>query len=159
MNRVLQAQSDILTMTLALRQQLFELITDADLSFTPGGAAPTLGALCVQLGEYEHMYTESFRTLKMDYLYRTPEAAKLATSVEALKAWFATLEADMLATVSAMRDEDMAKIVDRVTFQIPAEFQFYTYRETLLIFYGRASVYLQALNKPLTDQWKQWIIG
>jgi hypothetical protein len=31
------------------------------------------------------------------------------------------------------------------------------YREALLIFYGKASIYLKALGKTLPEQWQAWI--
>jgi hypothetical protein len=35
--------------------------------------------------------------------------------------------------------------------------QLNNYREALLIFYGKSSIYLQALDKDLSTQWRTWI--
>jgi hypothetical protein len=36
-------------------------------------------------------------------------------------------------------------------------FQLEVYKEALLIFYGKASVYLKAMGKPRPQQWQEWI--
>jgi hypothetical protein len=46
----------------ALRNQMLDVLTDDDLTTAFGGATPTLGALCREIGEVEHAYVESFRT-------------------------------------------------------------------------------------------------
>lgn len=31
------------------------------------------------------------------------------------------------------------------------------YREALLLFYGKVSVYLRAINRPLPGNWRDWV--
>jgi hypothetical protein len=40
----------------AMRDQLIEALTDDDLGYTPGGANPTLGALCRQIAGVRTIY-------------------------------------------------------------------------------------------------------
>lgn len=162
MNTLMQQHGDILDMTLALRHQLMEMLTDADLAYQLPGKNMSLGALCREMGEVDYMYIDSFKTLKMDYGYRTTTVA-VEGDVAALKAWYAELEADLKATLHALTDEDLGfagggsgKIIDR-GFPAGLVMQFHIYREALLIFYGKVSIYLKALNKPVTEQWQQWI--
>jgi hypothetical protein len=42
-------------------------------------------------------------------------------------------------------------------FAVSPAIQLHTYREALFIFYGKVTVYLQALGKPLPPQWATWI--
>ncbi|NJL92929.1 MAG: hypothetical protein HC915_04015 [Anaerolineae bacterium] len=102
------------------------------------------------------MYAESLTSLHMDYSYRTPDAS-VETSITALRTWFAQLEKAMLEALNGLSDADLVKIVDRGSLQLPVEFQYMVYREALLIFFAKVSVYLKALEKPLPEQWRYWI--
>lgn len=45
-----------------------------------------------------------------------------------------------------------------VWFSAPrAKQQLDTYREGLLIFYGKISVYLKAMGRPRSEAWRSWI--
>jgi len=63
----------------------------------------------------------------------------------------------MKAAVSALSDEDLTKTVDRGGFMMPVELQLDVYLQALLIFFGKATVYLKAMNKPLPEQIKEYI--
>lgn len=141
----------------ALRAQLMDLLVDEDLRFTPGGENPPLGALCVEIGEVEHAYIQSFVTFRIDFGYRNPEPA-LATSVSRLAAWYQELDAELEAAVAALSDEEIkTRQIDRGDWSTTLPMQLEVYKEALLIFYGKASVYLKALGKPRPPQWQEWI--
>lgn len=159
MNTLVQQFSQILGMTLDLRHQLVDHLTDADLAYRLPGANVTLGALCREMGEVEHAYAESFRTFRMDFSYRHPDAS-VETSVASLRQWYQALEAGLMAALSALSEEDLRqKKIDRGPyFQPTPAVQFHTYREALLIFYARVSLYLKGMNKPYpAEQWQYWI--
>src|SRR5712692_431270 len=139
-----------------MRSQLLDALSDADLAFSPGGQNMTLGALCRQMGEVEHSYIQSLKTFKQDWSYRNLETS-LDSSVARLKAWFQTLDDEMKATVSALSDEDLKKTVDRGDFTMPVELQLDVYLQALLIFLGKATIYLKAMNKPLPEQIQEYI--
>jgi uncharacterized damage-inducible protein DinB len=141
----------------AMRAQAMDLLDDADLAFNPGGQNMTLGALCRELGETEHSYLESLKSLKQDWSYRNEEPG-LEGSVARLKAWYAALDEEMKSVVSALSDEDLAKIVERdSTPTWPVETQLEVYVQALLIFFGKLTIYLKALNKPLPKEFQDYI--
>jgi len=156
MNRYMQEKWPWIEGTHGMRSQLLDILSDADLAFNPGGQNMTLGALCREMGEVEHSYIQSLKTFKQDWSYRNTEAG-LESSVARLKAWFQTLDDELKATVSALSDEDMKKAVDRSGFTLPVELQLDVYLQALLIFFGKAAVYLKAMNKPLPEQIKEYI--
>ena len=148
---------NILHLTTALRTQMTDSLTDADLAFKfPNN--PTLGELCKSMGDVEQMYIDSFKTFKHDFSYKKDDAA-LATSVERLKAWYKVLDEELDAALMAIPDSDFqTKTVDRGGgFMMPLGGQFHTYREAILISCGKADVYLRAMDKPLAQQWRGWI--
>ena len=153
-NRVMQERWPWIEGSHAMRAQALDLLIDADLAFNPGGANMTLGALCREMGEIEHSYLESLKTLKQDWSYRNEEAG-LEGSVARLKAWYAALDEEMKSVVSALSDEDLAKIVEREgTPTWPVETQLEVYLQALLIFFGKLTIYLKALNKPLPKEFR-----
>jgi hypothetical protein len=145
-----------------LRDQLMEILADQDLGLRLGGETATLGALCREIGEIEHTYVQSFRTFRQDFSYRNPDPA-LERSVAALEAWFAELDRELIAAVEALSDDDIAnrRIIrgdfDEAFFSPLPKVQLDVYREALLIFYGKVTVYLRAIERPLPGRWGDWI--
>lgn len=146
---------DVLHSTTALRTHMLELLTDEDLGFKfPNN--PTLGELCRTMGDVERSYLDSFKTLKQVWHVKNTEAG-IETSVARLQAWYTALDEEFDTVLQAIPDEDFqTKSVDR-GFPMPLGAQFHTYREALLVFYGKCSVYLQAMGKPLNQQWRDWV--
>jgi hypothetical protein len=156
MNRYMQEKWPWIEGTHAMRSQMLDTLSDADLPFSPGGQNMTLGALCRQMGEIEHSYVQSLKTFKQDWSYRNMEADS-ESSVARLKAWFQKLDDELKTTVSAFSDEDLMKSVDRSGFMMPVELQLDVYLQALLIFFGKATIYLKAMNKPLPPQMQEYI--
>ncbi len=156
MNRSMLEKWSWIDGTHAMRSQLLDILSDADLAFNPGGQNMTLGALCREMGEIEHSYVQSLKTFQQDWSYHNGEA-NLESSVARLKAWFQTLDDELKATVSAFPDEDLKKTVDRGGYMMPVELQLDVYLQALLIFFGKATVYLKAMNKPLPQQIQEYI--
>ena len=157
MNRYMQEKWPWIEGTHGMRSQLMESLSDSDLAFSPGGQNMTLGALCREMGETEHAYIQSLKTLTQDFSYRNTEAG-LESSVTQLKTWFQMLDEEMKATVSALSDEDLTKMVARNGFAMPVELQLDVYLQALLIFFGKATVFLKAMNKPLPRHFQE-VIG
>ena len=144
--------------TQSLRYDLMAALTDADLAYKLPGNNPALGELCREMGDLEHSYIQSFKTLEQDWFYRNTDP-QLATSVAALTAWYRTLDAEFETVLGEFSDDDLrSKEIDRGNnIRVSAHTQFEIYREALMMFYAKASVYLKALQKPVNDQWQSWI--
>ncbi len=146
----------------ALRDELMEILTDDDLGYRVGGASASLGALCREIGEIERAYVESFRNFRQDFGYRNLDP-RLESSVAALSSWYAELDRELMVAVEGLSEDDIAnrKIIrsdfDVAYFAPLPKGQLDVYREALLIFYGKASVYLRALEKTLPRRWQEWI--
>ena len=116
-----------------------------------------LGALCLEIGETEYAYVQAFKTFAIDFSYRNPEP-DLETSVARLETWFQALDAELEATIAGLSEEDVkTRQIDRGGWSLPPLIQLEVYKEALLIFYGKVSVYLKALGKPRSRQWQDWI--
>lgn len=157
MNQIMKEVYELLEMTEALRQQMMNTLTDEDLAYHPP-SNPTLGFLCRQIGEVQQSYTDSFKHFKLDFSYRVNDPT-LETSVEKLKAWYSRLNEDMKNTLAALSDADIqSKPIDRGgDFHLAVIPQIHAFREALLIFYGKATVYLLARGKTLSKQWIGWV--
>ncbi|MBI5669001.1 MAG: hypothetical protein HZC41_13435 [Chloroflexi bacterium] len=156
-NSFVQQHFPVFTSTQKMRDQLMSILRDDDLRFSLGGDTMTLGELCREMGEVEYSYLQSFKTGKQDWSYRNTEPG-LYSSVEKLQAWFKALDEELNATVSGYSEDEINQTIDRGGgFIIPRSVQAHIYREALLIFYGKASVYLRAMCKPLPEQWRDWI--
>jgi uncharacterized damage-inducible protein DinB len=158
MNSIIEEYYSIFEMYQSLREQLMDSLTDEELAYSPGGENMTLGELCREMGEVEYSYIQSFKTLKQDFDYRNEEP-ELEASVEKLSDWFKDLDGELRAAIEAFSEEDLQKkvIVRGPEFHISPRIQLEVYKEALLIFYGKASVYLKAMGKPRTEQWQHWI--
>jgi len=156
MNRYMHEKWPWIEGTHGMRTQLLDILSDADLAFNPGGQNITLGMLLREIGDIEHSYTQSLQTFKQDWSYHNTQAG-LESSLTQLKAWYQTLDDEMKATVSALSDEDLTKTVDRGGFSMPVDLQLDVYLQALLIFLGKATIYLKAMNKPLPQQMQEYI--
>jgi hypothetical protein len=156
MNSYVQQHFDVFRQTMALREQMLDLLMDDDLRYRLPGANPTLGELCRESGETEYAYIQSFKTLRHDFTYRNNNP-ELAQSVAALKDWLSALDADILATIEGLSEEELGRMIDRGGWSVPGGLQAHIYREAVLIFCAKASVYLKAMERTLPTQWLQWI--
>lgn len=149
---------EIFEATRALRDQMLDLMTDEDLAYKLPGNNMTLGELCLEMGRIQQIYTQSFRTFEQDWRHQgtLPDEPDSVTS---LKVWYEQLDADLIEAVSGLSEEDLHnKQIDRGHGFTPTAYvHFHVYREALLIFYAKASIYLKALEKELTPQWRSWI--
>lgn len=142
-----------------LRDQLMETLADDDLQFHPGGEGNlTLGGCCVRLGETQKAYAASFKTFKANFAFAEPDAAK-STSVADLVAWYRELDIEFFNALDAISDEDANnRLIDRGgSFQAPVFIHLDIYREALLIFCAKVSVYLGMMGKEPPDRWREWI--
>ena len=154
MNSLIESEFP-LQQTQSERYDMMQTLTDSDLAYKLPGDNPTFGELCRQIGEVEYNYIQSFRTFKHDVSYRVTEP-ELATSVARLQAWYTALDDEFESVMRAFSEEDLHhKQIDRGHGFTPSLYvQFHIYREALLMFYAKASVYLKALQKSVNAQWE-----
>src|SRR6266581_8571932 len=150
MKRFIQERWPWLEEVRGMRLQLLDILSNADLAFSPGGQNITLGALLRKMGDIEHSYIQSLKTFKQDWSYHNTEAG-LESDITRLKAWYQILDDEMQDTVSALSNEDLTRFVDRGGFNSTVERQVDHYGEALLIFFGKATIYLKAMNKPVPE--------
>ena len=156
MNAEIQKFWEINRMYTPLRDDLLKCLRDADLAVSPGGVNPSLGELCREIGETQMAYIDSFKTMKADFSMRA-NANEFGT-VAALQAWYAALDEQLEAALEAITDADVAaKQIDRDGYEVPIPINLDIYREALLIFYGKVSVYAKAADLELTQMWRDWI--
>lgn len=137
-----------------LRDQLLTMISDGDLAYKLPGNNLSLGGLCEEMGYTQQVYTHSFKTLHLDWSYRDSQPE--VSSVASLKAWYEKLDTELMEVLSRLSEDDIqTKQIDRGHGFVPTiQVQFQVYHEALLIFYAKVSIYLKALEKELTDEWK-----
>lgn len=139
-----------------MRAHLLDLLDDTELAYTPGGQNMSLGALCREMGETECAYIQSLTTFTQDWSYRQTDSAT-ERSVARLTAWFATLDDEMHAALAALSDEDAMKTIDRGGYPATVDFQLDCYLQAVLIFLGKASIYLKALSIALPQPFQDYI--
>ena len=100
---------------------------------------------------------KSFKSFKIDFSYRSNDDSFLS-SVAKLKSWYQQLDEELEAALEQVSDEDVAKKrMDRGGYEVPFHISLDIFREALLIFYGKVSVYAKAMNKQLPQMWQDWI--
>lgn len=156
MNRLLEEKWPWIEGSHGMRTEILNALTDADLTFSPGGANMTLGELCREMGEVQHSYVQSLKTFTQDWNYKNTEAG-LDRSVHHLKAWFQTLDDEMKAALDALSDEDVRRSIDRNGYPMSVPLQMDVYLQALLIFVGKATIFLKAMNKPLPKSVQEWV--
>ena len=156
MNRIMNETWPWIEAAHGMRSQMLDMLSDADLAFTPGGQNMTMGALCREMGETEYAYIQSLKTFKQDWPYRNTEAG-LASNVARLREWLQTLDDQIKAVIVAFSDEDMQKLVDRGGGGVTIAFQLEVYLQAVLIFLGKATIYLKAMNKALPQYLQEYI--
>src|SRR5689334_3217997 len=98
--------------TQAQRISMLDSLSDADLSFNPGGTNMTLGMLLKESGEVQYSYIQSFKNFNQNFDYRNAEPS-LAGSVSKLKEWFSAMDEELKTALTAYTDEDAKKPIDR----------------------------------------------
>lgn len=158
MNNLVAQYFPIFKLYQAIRGQLLEVLTDKDLNYELGGETLPLGVLCKEIGEVQQAYIDSFKTLTQNFDYHHPDP-DMALNVAKLKSWYAELDAELDRVIEGFSNEELAsKIVDRGGgFTVPIHIQLDIYKEALIIFYGKASIYLRAMRRPRPHQMAEWI--
>lgn len=141
-----------------MRDGALSKLSDADLAFSPGGGCPSLGELFKALGETQHTYIESFKTLTHDWSFRN-DAVGLASSVPGLQQWFGQLDEAFQQIVEGFSDDGVNKVIDRGNgVERTVLQQLEIYNQAQLIFLGKLVVYFQAMDKPLPQSIQHYIV-
>jgi hypothetical protein len=157
MNLIVENELGIIKETMKLKDQLLELLKDEHLSKTLGGKTMSLGEVCKEMGEVEQIYIDSLRSFKMNWGYKYGDE-NVAKSVAALKAWNHKLDADLFTAIESLSNEDIeTKLIDRGGFMPNPRVQMHVWREAVLIFCAKVSIYLRVMNIEFPEQWRYWI--
>lgn len=155
MNQIEEQFFGLLDMTHGVRDQAIGAIGAGDLGFAVEGCQ-SLGELLQGLGDVEWQYTQSFKTMTQDFSLQAPGRDGV-TSGEAAIDWLHGLDAELKGALSALSNEDLAKPIDRGGWQMPMMANFHTYREAVLIVFGKLDCYLRGLGKDLPEEWVAWV--
>ncbi|QQR34492.1 hypothetical protein JI749_08780 [Devosia oryziradicis] len=143
--------------TQSLRHELLDLLTDADLKFRLPGDTLSLGELCEEQGNIQHTYIQSFVSLETDWSLRRTRTES-ALTVTDLRHWWTELDEEFERVISGYSEQELnTRTIDRGHWAPTPFVQFHIYREAVLIFLGKASIYLKAMQKPLSMQWQAQI--
>ncbi|MCO6449944.1 MAG: hypothetical protein J5I90_04055 [Caldilineales bacterium] len=156
MNVILRDYYPLFEYYQALRTQLMELLADSDLAFRLDGN-PSLGALCREIGDVQQAYARSFQSFTIEF-GRSDQSPEIENSVSGLQDWYAEMDRRLRTNIEALSDEDCHdRKIDRGGWEVSPQMQLEIYKEALLIFYGKVSVYLKTMGKTLPEQWADWI--
>ncbi len=154
MNSIVTNDFETLFGTLALRDDVFAVLEDADLAYRLPNNLP-LRELLLEMGTIQQSYTGSFSTFQQ--VWDVPVDPSHGETLETLKAWFASLDESLKNVLSALSQEEVdTKMITR-GFDVSIAAQVQIYIQALLIHYGKATLYLRALEKPLSEKLTLWI--
>lgn len=154
MNKLIAQKDNLIDLTHNLRTEFLNAITDADLDKTLGGATLSVRDLLLEQAGFQRAYTRLFQSFELRFEDTVPDAS---LRLEAIKTEFSSLDAEMIAALAALSNDDLTRGIKRGSYTIPLEITFYTYRESVFIFAAKASVYLRALDRALPPQIKGFI--
>lgn len=156
MNEVMEKQLNLLKLYQPMRAEIVDALKDEDLSFQPENS-PSVAELCVQIGEWQQSYINGFEQFRQEFAYRNSDA-KLRKSVEALKAWYAELDADLEQALEGLSDEDVeSKGIERSGWEASPEWSLRIYQECLIIFYSKMWVYFNLMGREQPKGLAKWI--
>ena len=142
--------------SLVPRDELLAALTNRELAFRPSSANPTLGELCLRIGETQHSYAASFRTFAADFEYRYHDAS-IAGDIERLRNWHAELDAELEAALESLSQNDASRTIARDGERVPLATHLLVFNEALLLFFGKAFVYLKAGRMAMPKKWGAWV--
>ena len=142
--------------SLVPRNELLAALTNRELAFRPSSANPTLGELCLRIGETQHSYAASFRTFTADFEYRYHDAS-IAGDIERLRKWHAELDAELEAALESLSQNDASRTIARDGERVPLATHLLVFNEALLLFFGKAFVYLKAGRMAMPNKWGAWV--
>jgi hypothetical protein len=68
-----------------------------------------------------------------------------------------SLDGEMQAALSALSNDDLTKTIQHGGFAPAVDVQLQIYLQALLIFFGKVTIYLRAMNRPLPQMIQNWI--
>jgi hypothetical protein len=97
------------------------------------------------------------KTFQQDWSYRNTDAG-LEQSVARLNEWFQQMDGELQAIVTSFSDDDLRKPVDRGKgSSLPGDFQLDAYLQAILIFFGKLTIYLRIMGKPMPALMREYI--
>lgn len=116
----------------------------------------TIPHLAISCGKWAGLSTailRSFKTLKMDW--SCSGAPELAATVAGIRTWYGSLDDEFEAVIHGYSEADLQnRTINRGHWSSSAMVQFHIFREAVLMFLAKASVYLKAMRKHLSDEWR-----
>ena len=155
-NKIMDKQYPGLEMYQGMRVEIMEAVNDEDLSFQPENC-PSLGELCLQIGEWQQAYVDGFRNFEQNFGWRHTDPS-IQGSAARLLDWYAELDAELKKVVAAIPDYDVDnKPVERGGWTASVTWNLDIFKECLVIFYSKCWVYFKLMGKPLTKGLDDWL--
>ncbi len=102
------------------------------------------------------MRTQLFDSLSDADLAFSPGGQAVASHVDHLKTWFQTLNNEMQTAITTFLEEDRERTIDRGG-PVTIEFQLDAYLQAVLIFLGKATIYLRVMSRQLPSFFQEYI--
>jgi hypothetical protein len=156
MNEIMEKRYAVLKLYQPLRDEVMEALTDEDLAFQAEDL-PSVGELCVQMGDWQQSYIDGFKHFKQDFENHNDDP-ELLKSVAKLNAWYAKLDAELEKVVEGLSDDEVEnKKIDRGGWEASAKWSLEIYQECLIIFYAKMYMYFKLMGKELPKGLAHWV--